>query len=58
MELRLYQTPNLLDIQKNEVTISGPAPKANEWAVTNLITNLEVRTPGNNINPYLDFNRN
>ena len=51
-ELRIYQTPNLMMLL--DVKISAPSPKAPEYIATNLITNLESRTSGNNKFPFID----
>ena len=55
-ELRLYQTPNLLQELESAgvVTISAPAPDLPEKAATNLITHLATRTAGNNFKPLID----
>ena len=44
MEMRLYQTPNLLMKLSGKVTVTGPDPEQSIFAATNLITNLEDRT--------------
>ena len=54
-ELRLYQTPNLLQVI-DDIKITAPPPKATKWAATNLIRNLGSRTSGNeafNGRPYI-----
>ena len=54
-ELRLYQTPNLLQVI-DDINITAPPPKATKWAATNLIRNLGSRTSGNeasNGRPYI-----
>ena len=43
---------------EGEATISAPTPKDPQWAATNLITNLENRTSGNNIKPLIDWESN
>ena len=54
-ELRLYQVPNLLDIRSDKVQITGPpASDENNWAIKNLITNLDVRTGGHDQKPFLN----
>lgn len=54
-ELRLYQVPNLLEILTGIVKISGPpASDEKQWAITNLITNLDVRTGGYDQKPLLN----
>ena len=53
-ELRAYQTQNLLD--SNFVTASVTAnalPKDPQYAVTNLILNLQSRSSGNNLYPLI-----
>ena len=37
-----------------DIKISAPSPKAQEWSATNLITNLQSRTSGNNMSPFID----
>ena len=56
LELRLYQTQNLLQQLEEEGTIeiSGPAPKEPKYAVTNLIKHLNSRTSGTNKRPLID----
>jgi len=53
-EIRVYQSPNLLQHFQGKVTVSAPAPKAPEFAATNLITNLDSRSSGNNNRPLID----
>ena len=53
-ELRLYQTPNLIQELEGAVLISAPAPIDPIWAATNLITNLAIRSSGNNLYPLID----
>ena len=52
MELRLYQTPNLL--KELAVQITAPDPTSAQWSATNLITNLQTRTSGKNLKPMVD----
>ena len=43
---------------QGNVTVSAPAPKAPEFAATNLITNLDSRSSGNNLKPLIDLSGN
>ena len=55
-ELRLYQTPNLLQVI-DDIKITAPPPLAPQWAARNLITNLDNRTSGNkSAKPYIGKN--
>ena len=36
------------------VSISAPSPLDLKWSATNLITNLQSRTSGNNLKPIID----
>jgi len=38
------------------VTVSAPAPSDSKWSATNLITNLDIRSGGNNRNPLISPN--
>ena len=51
-ELRLYQTPNLM--VELPVSISAPSPIESKWSATNLITNLQSRTSGNDLKPIIN----
>jgi len=54
--MRLYQTPNLLELLSGSVSIvTAPDPKDAKWRATNLITNLSRRTSGNNLEPLIDY---
>ena len=57
-EIRVYQSPNLLQHFQGNVTVSAPPPKAPEFAATNLITNLDSRSSGNNLKPLIDLSGN
>ena len=53
-QVRLYQTPNIIQVLEGQVTISAPASiNANEVA-TNLITNLNSRSSGNGFYPIIN----
>ena len=43
---------------QGNVTVSAPPPKAPEFAATNLITNLDSRSSGNNLKPLIDLSGN
>ena len=53
-QVRLYQTPNLVQELEGQVTISAPAPISPKWVPTNLITHLDSRTSGNNKRPLIN----
>ena len=56
-ELRLYQTPNLLQ-ELDTVTISAPAARKQKFAAQNLIENLGARTSGNTRMAIIDADDN
>ena len=52
--MRIYQTQNLLKVYEGVVTVSGPPPISPQWAATNLITNLDSRSAGNDLKPLIE----
>ena len=57
-EVRIYQTPNLIQELEGTVLISAPGPKNLRFVATNLITNLDNRTSGNEFRPLIDNDSN
>ena len=59
-ELRVYQTPNILQKLEatSQVTISAPAPTESKYAADNLIKNLASREQTRYAQPAIDFDLN